>query len=331
MDANPFRSAQGFLNSHPLAKWGSFVSSVGASICFVLLFPILYLFIDLCVTQGRIASYSAQSHAQQTAFQKEWDQSLAQNAEVKAALDKMRPVALPADMGDIEWEFRWQAATYAALETKVNKDAAEAYYQLTRSPSQPSADQLGALATIAHERNRWSGSVLGWFASWNAWMWQPGANGSANVAYLTGLFVVGFLLALLRGLFLNAAAHGSAVATIEAAVRMRRALYTHGFRLSALAVRSDAQEEAGDLITRRVEQIHDGLAEWLTTGVRAPVLTVLILAVLFAVHFWLTVCLLLLAAIVWLIAGQTATWFRRDARHAERRVEARLAEMHESM
>lgn len=329
MDSNSFRSAQSYLDAHPFAKWGSLLASVGASVCFALLFPILYLFVDVLVTQGRVAPFYDQAPARQNAFQKEWDNSLSHSAEVKSALDKVRPTGLPVDAGPIEWEYRWQAATYAALEAKVGKDAAEVYYPT--GGGRPTADQLGALATVAHERHRWTGAVLGWFASWNAWMWQPGERGSANVTYLSGLFVVGFVLALLRGLFMNAAAHGSAVATIEASVRMRRALYTHGFRIPALAVRTDAQEEAGDLITRRVEQIHDGLAAWLTTATRVPVLVVLVLVVLFAVHFWLTLCLLLLAAMVWLVAGQAASWFRRDVRHAERRVEARLAQMRESM
>lgn len=329
MDSNPFRSAQSFLNSHPFAKWGSFVASIGASICFVLLFPILYLFVDLLVTQGRMPSYASQTPSQKKTFREEWDRTLGKNDSIATNLGRIRPTELS---GDAEWEARWQASVYTTLEAKVNKDAAETYLPLESTEGRGgTSKQLGVLATFARERGRWTGSVLGWLASWNAWMWRPGENGSANVTYLTGLFIIGFVLALLRGFFLNAAAHGSAVATIEAAVRMRRALYTHGFRLSALAVRPDAQEEAGDLITRRIEQIHDGLTAWLTAGVRAPVLTVLLLIVLFAVHFWLTLCLLLLAAMVWLVAGQAATWFRRDARHAERRVEARLAQMRESM
>src|SRR5581483_9760727 len=39
----------------------------------------------------------------------------------------------------------------------------------------------------------------------------------------------------------------------------------------------------------------------------------------------------LLVGVVWLVAGQAAAWFRRDARRAGRRVEARLAAMRESM
>src|SRR5581483_10953521 len=108
-------------------------------------------------------------------------------------------------------------------------------------------------------------------------------------------------------------------------------VYTHGYRLTAVATRLDAQEEAADLVTRRVEQIQDGLAAWLTGTVRGQVLTALLFLVLFAAHFWLTLTLLLLVGVVWLVAGQAAAWFRRDARRAGRRVEARLAAMRESM
>ena len=233
-----------------------------------------------------------------------------------------------------EWESRWQAVTYAVLDRKVGRDAAEAYLPLTTEngtgPLTPNRE-LGSLATVVRERNRWTGSVLGWLAGWNPWSWRPGSSGSANVPYLTGLFLIAFGLLLVRGVLLNVAAHLSTVATIAAATRLRRAVYTHGYRLNSLAVRPDAREEAGDLVTRRVEQIQDGLAAWLTGSVRGMVVTVLLLVVLLVVHFWLTLSLLLLAGVVWMVVGQAAAWFRRDARLATRRAAARLGMMRESM
>ncbi|OWK47465.1 Lipid A export ATP-binding/permease protein MsbA [Fimbriiglobus ruber] len=166
---------------------------------------------------------------------------------------------------------------------------------------------------------------------WNTWAWAGAEYGAANNSYLTGLFAIAFVLALVRGLFLNTAAHGAAVATVDAATRLRRAIHMHGYRLAAVAVRPEARDEAGELITRRVEQVRDGLQAYLTAGIRGPVLTVLLLAILLLTHLWLTVCLLALAAAVWLVAGQAAVWFRRDARRAERRTEARLGMMRESL
>src|SRR6185503_4136535 len=47
--------------------------------------------------------------------------------------------------------------------------------------------------------------------------------------------------------------------------------------------------------------------------------------------FWLAVCFLLLAALVWLIAGQVAAHFRREARFASRLADSSLALLVESL
>jgi ATP-binding cassette subfamily B protein len=330
-----FWSARNYLSSTPAAKWGAILCSAAASVCLVLLFPVLFLFADLLDWQGRVPNYVSLAPARQAAFQDEWDGQLATNPAVAEALGKIRPKGATGPAGAAEWEWRWQAAVYATLDRKVGHDAAEAYLPLdaTEGGTLPPAPnpQLGVLGTVVRERNHWTGSLLGWAASWNPWAWRPGASGSAAAPYLTGLFLIAFALLLVRGVLMSAAAHLAAVATLEAGTRLRRALYTHAYRLTAVAVRPDAREEAGDLVTRRVEQIQDGLAAWLTGSVRGQVATVLLLIVLLVVHFWLTLSLLLLAGVVWLVAGQAAAWFRRDARVAARRAEARLGMMRESM
>lgn len=331
---NPFRSARSYLDFKPAPKWGAVLCSAGASVLLVLLFPVLFLFVDLLDWRGRVSDYASLPPARQAAFQDEWN-ALAEDSAVADSLSKIRSKNAPAGPGGVgEWEARWQAGTYTALDRMIGREAAEAYLPLTSADGagRPEPDrELGVLGTVARERGRWTGSALGWLAGWNPWSWRPGASGSENVAYLTGLFLIAFTLLLLRGVLLNLAAHLSTAATIAAATRLRRAVYTHGYRLTSVAVRPDAQEEAGDLVTRRVEQIQDGLAAWLTGSVRGMVVTVLLLAVLLVVHFWLTLSLLLLAAVVWLVVGQAAAWFRRDARLAARRAEARLGTMRESM
>lgn len=328
---NSFQSARSYLNFSPAAKWGAILSSAGTSVCLVLLFPVLFLFVDLLNWRGRVSPYASLPPASQAAFQDEWNARSADPV-VADTLAKVRLKNSPP--GVPEWESRWQAATYAVLDQKVGRDAAEAYLPLSIKdgigPLTPNRE-LGSLATVVRERNRWTGSVLGWLARWNSWSWRPGSSGSANVSYLTGLFLIALGLLLVRGVLLNVAAHLSTVATIAAATRLRRTVYTHGYRLTSLAVRPDAREEAGDLVTRRVEQIQDGLAAWLTGSVRGMVVTVLLLVVLLVVHFWLTLSLLLLAGVVWIVVGQAAAWFRRDARLATRRAAARLGMMRESM
>ena len=331
---NPFRSARSYLDFTPAARWGAVLSSAGAAVCLALLFPFLFLFVDLIDWRGHVPDFASLPPAQQVAFQDEWA-SLSTDSAVADALGRIRPKGIPDSVGSAEWLWRWEAVTYATLAQKVGPEAAEAYLPIaTPEPGKPlrvPAQDLGVLGTVVRERNRWTGSVLGWFAGWNPWSWRPGQSGSANVPYLTGLFLITFGLLLVRGVLLNVAAYLSTTATIAAATKMRRAVYTHGYRLTAVAVRPEAREEAGDLATRRVEQIQDGLAAWLTGSVRGMVVTILLLVILLVVHFWLTLSLLILAGVVWLVAGQVAAWFRRDARLAGRRADARLGMMRESM
>jgi ATP-binding cassette subfamily B protein len=329
VNTNPFRSARNYLRFRPAAKWGAVLCSAAAAICLVLLFPILYLFVDLLDGYGRVPGFASLPPASQAAFQEEWDNRLAADQAVTDALGNIQPD------GRGEWARRWEAATYVTLARRVGPEAAEAYLPLTGTEAVdlPRARdrQLGILGTVVRERNRWTGNVLGWIASWNPWTWRPGADGSANIPYLTGLFLIALALLLARGVLLNVSAHLSTAATVEAGTRLRRVLYSHSYRLTSVAVRPDAREEAADLLTRRVEQIQEGLAAWLTGSVRGMVITILLLLVLLAVHFWLTLSLLLLAGAVWLVVGQVAAWFRRDARRAARRIEARLGTVRESV
>ena len=230
------------------------------------------------------------------------------------------------EAGADAWDARWRAATTAMFEEKVGPAAADAY----RSADTPEP-RLGLLSPVAREQGRWTGRVLAWFASWNAWAWQPADGRPVNAIYLAGLFAVGFVVALVRGIVLNLAGYWAAAATIKAGVRIRRAVHTHSYRLSAVAIDPDAQAEAGRLIAVRVEQIQDGFFAWMTQAFRWPVMIAGVLALLLVANVWLTLGLILGGLLVWLVAGQAAAWYRQDARLAARRADARLALLHESL
>lgn len=182
----------------------------------------------------------------------------------------------------------------------------------------------GLPAAVARAGDGWWAGPLGWFASWNGWA-------ATNEGLLAGLFAVAFALILIRGVTLNLSAYLSAVVAIDAAGRLRRAILTHSSRLGGLAIRPDAQAEAGDVITRKVEQLQDGWIARLTAGVRAPTLGVAAVAVLAVVNLWLALAVVCLIGAVWLVAGLSAVHFRRDARLAARRADARLAVMRENL
>src|SRR5262249_37493261 len=94
-------------------------------------------------------------------------------------------------------------------------------------------EDCGVLSLVTRTRYRGvQGPLIGLLASWNAWMWAYG-----NGTYLWGLFLLAILVALLRGGLMFLTNYMAARATIEAATRLRRAIYHHTYRLGTLAFR----------------------------------------------------------------------------------------------
>lgn len=335
MDSNPFRTARGYLNYSPLAKAAALLASAGAAVCLPLLLPVLYLFADLLVSQGHAPTYGSLSPAMQRTFREEWDAKLANQAEVTDTLNKIRPAQFASPNSAGEWEARWHAANYAFIAANVNAEAAEVYIPVAGTdPAKgwvaPNRQSVGVLATIVRERPHWTANVLALFAKVSTWAWKPYDGGNGAV-YLTGLFVLAFLLAFARIVLLNLATLWTTSATTEAITRLRRTLFNHSQRLAAIAIKPEAQAEAGELITNNVERVHDGLLAWMGNAFRGPLKILLLLVLLFAVNIWITVALLLVSGLVWLVAGQAAAWYRADARLAARRAESRLGLLKESL
>jgi len=329
----PFRAARAYLNQQPLAVALALLSSLGAALCVVALLPVGYLAVDLLDTRGRVSRYADLPAAAQAAFRDEWAAGTAARPGVAEKLAQFKVPPLSDRPRLAEWEVRHALAVRDDLARLVGPAAAAA--SVPADPASPTVDpadtdELGVLATVSRQRGNVGGRVLAWFASWNPWAWRPAGADSANPAYLTGLLVLAVALVALRGLLLNLHAYCSAAAVRSAGLRLRRALYTHAQRLSAVAVRADEQAHVGTLVAERVDRVQDGLAASLAGAVRGPVLAGCLLVLMLLGHVWLSVALVCAAATVWLVAGQAAAFFRRDVRLAERRAEARLAVMRES-
>lgn len=205
----------------------------------------------------------------------------------------------------------------AALSERVSPAAAE---QVAAHPEQPH----GLLATVARLRGHWSAYPFGWVASWNPWSWT-------NEGLLTGQLAAGVVLLLGRIGFVNLAAHTSSGAAIAHTQRVRRDVYNHCYRLGTVAVKPDEQAEAGKLITDRAEEAQEGWIAGHTTVPRVFTLIAFAVVVLLLVHLWVGLAVLCLGGLVWLVAGQSAAWVRRDARIAARRSEAQMGVMRESL
>ncbi len=323
----PFRAARAYLNQQPLAVALAILSSLASSLCVVALLPLGYLAIDLLDTRGRVAAYTDLPASRQAAFRDEWAAGAGQRPGVVERLAQLKVAPLSDKPAAAEWEVRHALVVHDDLARLVGPAAAEAYFPAEQAPA---TDELGVLATVARERHNVGGRVLAWFASWNSWLWQPAGTVSANVAYLTGLLVLALALVTLRGLFLNLHASCSTAAVLAAGTRLRRAIYTHAQRLTAVAVRADEQAHVGGLVAEKVDRVQDGLTASLAGAVRGPVLVGTLLVLMLLGHVWLSVALVAAAATVWLVAGQAAAFFRREARLSDRRAESRLAVMRES-
>ena len=322
----PFRAARAYLNQRPLAVALALLSSLAASLCVVALLPLGYLGVDLLDTRGRVERYEDLPAARQAAFRDEWAATTGARPGVVEKLAALKAAPLSDKPSTADWAVRHTLAVQDDLTRLVGPAAAEAY-----CPADPAApDELGVLATVTRQRHNVGGRVLGWFASWNPWAWRPAGTDSANAAYLTGLLVLALALVALRGLFLNLHASCSTAAVLAAGTRLRRAIYTHAQRLTAVAVRPEEQAHVGELVAEKTDRVLDGLTASLAGTVRGPVLVGSLLALMLLGHVWLSVALVCAAATVWLVAGQAAAFFRRDVRLAERRAESRLAVMRES-
>ncbi|MCZ2342818.1 MAG: ABC transporter ATP-binding protein/permease [Bacteroidales bacterium] len=338
MDANPFQLARSYLSTSSKSTWGAIIATVLSSLALVLQFPILYLFVDLLVWQGRIPTFQDLSPQKQTEFRQKWDASLAESESIQTTLKTIAP-SIGNGNGDspAEWEARWQAGVYSLLDSRFGPTAAEAYLPLHAANNVPGTAiaplglQMGPLSLVIREQNHWTSHWLASLIRGNPWTWDPTGGRPVNVIYLSVLFGAAFLIALLRGILLNLSMLWAANASIDAGVRLRKMVNTHSYRLSAVVIDPLAQMEAGKLISTRIEQIQEGLHSWMTQSFRWPTLLVAVMFVLFTTNIWLTIGMILVGGLVWLVMGQIAAWFRHDARMATRRAEARLALLQESM
>ena len=196
---------------------------------------------------------------------------------------------------------------------------------------EPSRGEAGLLSLVAREQGHWYSRLLESLAGLLPWTWQTSPLGSPNMGLLITLGGLAAALVVIRGIALNLSSYWATSAAIDAGMRLRRTVYTHGQRLSAVAIRPEAQAEAGELVSERVESIQDGLDVAQTILIRAPILAGCAILVLVSSHGWFTVAILALTGLTWLIAGSSVAYFRRDARIAARRVEARLGLIRESM
>jgi ATP-binding cassette, subfamily B, bacterial len=352
---NPtFARARKFLDYNPVAKWLAISAGVGAGILYVALLVVLGLFADLMVDRGEIPCYANLSQRDRDAFrdsvglpdgaqQQQDRQELEALGVTDAGALKLAASANPDGLSPGDKEFRWELLWFARLAPVLNDSAGEDAAEAVREQIAWNVEQFGlkiavnhniedfgVLGLAARSHASMQGMLLSPVVPWNRWMWVEG-----NIYYLQGLFFLAIGMGLLRAGLLHLSNYMAAVATVEAATRLRRAIYHHTYRLGTLAFRALGPSEAVGVSTRHLEAVHDALYGWLTVVFREPIKFGLLLAFAMLVSpptsFWLALAFVLFAFLVWLIGGQIAAYYRRQGRAASHRAADQLALIQESL
>ncbi len=337
-----FAKACAYLNYKKGAKWTAHAAAAGTGVVYVALLVVLWLFTDLLVYRGRLPTYHSLTPVQQTRFHREWWNELdvqerKQRLQIIAGaigLTKERIEELASERPDDpnvprdDVRILWRAQVGNILITGLHLDPSAV--EGTNLVDYNADVGINSLLVRSYTDGRIFAPVVAMTARWMPWM--RNAHGSGLVSpYLFGLLLTGILLAILGAGLMLLMREMAAQAAIEAATRLRRAVYHHTFRLGTLAFRALGPTEAVSIFARHIEAVHDALFTYLTVSYRAPIKFALLIAFALLVNFWLALASLMLAILVWLIGGQAAAYFRRRGRLATHQASEHLTIMRESL
>jgi ATP-binding cassette subfamily B protein len=354
VEQGAFARARQFLRYHRAATVAALIAGVGTGIFYVVLLFLLTLYADLMVNQGAIPAFDNLAPAvkdhfleQLAASDKEartWESRLGQIGLGEKEIGKARHNALAqlaaGESGSgpqraLRLEILWRWHVRELLEDQVDQEAADLVRDETQELVKQAGPELalardipntGILSLVVRTQYRMDGPIVAFLARLNPWMWAHGFG-----AFLIGLFLGAVAVALIRAALMYTTSYMAALATTEAATRLRRAIYHHTFRLGTLAFRALGPAEAVGVSTRHLEAVHEGMHTWLTVYFREPVKFGLLLVFALLVNFWIALAFVLFALLVWLVGGQIAAYFRRQGRAASHRAADQLALLQESL
>ena len=324
MEREAFARARRYLNYSPIATWTALLAAVATGVLYVALLVILGLFADLLVSRGDIPNLRDYPPVEQGRFLEEWDKLTPDQKFVALSAlhlkeektNELSSRSHPA-LSKMDQELLWRAGVVHVIKSRVGEAAA--------SLAAEDFSERGILSLVVRSQDRIYARPVGWFAMVSPRLW------SNYDYYLPILFGLALGLALIRAVFRFLNIMLAARATVEAATRLRRAVYHHTFRLGTLAVRALGPTEAVGIFTRELESVHSGLYAWLTVVFREPVKFILILLFALLVNFYLALASLFFALLVWLVGGQVAAYYRRQGRAAVQRSAEQLALIQESL
>jgi ATP-binding cassette, subfamily B, bacterial len=335
-----FTRAWASLAGHHVNLWSARAAGAVAAILTTALLGVLALFVDLLIAKGRIPSGHDLAPAQQAAFVTALDGFSGERRTMA-----LEAVGVPTEQAaKIDGPFNalpmlareqlWRAYVWDLLNSRVSPAAAETYATraliIDKDPLY-AVSGLGVLSLVVRTHSLPISPAIGWLAGWNTWAWRPDDARPPNFWYLTGLLFLAVAVALLRAALFNAMNYAAASAGVIVAVRLRRAVYHHTYRLGTLTIRSTGPGEAAALFNRHVEIVQDAVQARLTSRLFCPLELAFLVMFALAIHFWLALAFILAALLVLLWGGQIATNLRRAGRSADRRAAARMALLQESL
>lgn len=331
-----FARAEGFLDFSSSWKYLARLAAVVAALVTLGWFVVLSLIIDLVIYRGRVPEFPELPDAAKQEYARQWQGLSSERRE--QLLQAVRPTAEARKQIDttglatsgVGREWVWRAQVVHLLETRISPAAAEVYRLGVAASDTPESPPMG-LASLAIRQPGWLQSSLSWIASWNPWTWRPSGGTGPNYAYLFGLSILAVVLAVVRAVTLNLMNYAAATATLDAATRLRRAIYHQSYRLGTLALRDGAADETAEIFAGSVEQVHDGLYSRVTHLFFQPLSLALLAVFALALNPWVALACLLFGAVVVLVGGYLAARFRDRARGDGRRAANQLGLLRESL
>jgi ABC-type multidrug transport system fused ATPase/permease subunit len=335
-----FAKACAYLNYKQAAKWTAHVAAAGTGIIYVALLVVLWLFTDLMVYRGLLPTYHSLTPLQRVNFINEWnaldgEQRQRRLEKIKGpdlSQEKIQHLAgLQLDEESVsrdDLRTVWRAQVRHILLTRLDANALPAAGEEVVDYN----TDLGITSLLVrmHAEGRLLTPVVGILA--RVAPWTRNAQGAGIVSpYLIGLLLTGIFLGVLGAALMLLMREMAARATIEAATRLRRAVYHHTFRLGTLAFRALGPTEAVSIFARHIEAVHDAMYTLLTVYYRAPIKIALLIAFALFVQFWLALASLMLAILVWLVGGQVAAFIRHRGRQATHEASEHLTILRESL
>lgn len=335
-----FTKACAYLNYKQAAKWTAHAAAAGTGIIYVALLVVLWLFTDLMVYRGLLPTYHSLTPLQRVNFINEWNaldrqERLNRLEAIKATdlsneqIQHLASLQLDEEsVPRVEMRPIWRAQVRHILLYRLGIDALP---DAGDEVDDYNTDLgITSLVVRMHAEGRILTRVVASLA--RIAPWTRNAHGGGVVPpYLIGLLLIGILLGLLGAALMLLMREMAARATLEAATRLRRAVYHHTFRLGTLAFRALGPTEAVSIFARHIEAVHDAMYTLVTVYYRAPIKIALLIAFALFVQFWLALASLMLAILVWLVGGQAAAYIRRRGRQATHEASEHLTILRESL